>query len=127
MKKSTSNCHFYGCWLFSLDSLAVGNRAPETADDFEGLVVCEPKSSSRSILCMAYCIRIHEIVCAREDAERVLKTISFREEKEKFNVWIALVRLEGLYGFPHSMNSVFQRVIEYGIDASMLHLTRRFA
>jgi rRNA biogenesis protein RRP5 len=35
---------------------------------------------------------------ARQVAQKALKTINFREEREKMNVWIALLNLENLYG-----------------------------
>ena len=34
---------------------------------------------------------------ARQVADRALKTINFREEQEKFNVWVARLNLENLY------------------------------
>ena len=35
-----------------------------------------------------------------------------REESEKFNVWIALLNLENLYGTHDSLVKVFQRALE---------------
>ena len=37
---------------------------------------------------------------------------SFREEDEKFNVWIALLNLENSYGTQDSLVKVFQRALE---------------
>lgn len=93
--------------------LADASRAPETADDFERLVLSEPNSSSLWIRYMAFFIHIHEIDRAREIAERALKTISFREENEKFNVWMALVNLENMFGSTETLSSIFQRALEH--------------
>jgi len=50
-----------------------------------------------------------EIDKARQVAERALKSISFREEKERFNVWIALLNLENLYGNEDTLKKVLSR------------------
>jgi rRNA biogenesis protein RRP5 len=38
--------------------------------------------------------------------------MSFREESEKFNVWIAFLNLENSYGTQDSLVQVFQRALE---------------
>jgi rRNA biogenesis protein RRP5 len=38
--------------------------------------------------------------------------MSFREESEKFNVWIALLNLENSYGTQDSLVQVFQRALK---------------
>jgi rRNA biogenesis protein RRP5 len=38
--------------------------------------------------------------------------MSFREESEKFNVWVALLNLENSYGTQDSLVQVFQRALE---------------
>ncbi|KAF8274016.1 nucleic acid-binding protein [Lactarius quietus] len=49
-----------------------------------------------------------EIDKAREIAKRALSTISFREETERLNVWVALMNLENVYGTEESLESVFK-------------------
>lgn len=39
-----------------------------------------------------------EIDAARRIAERALSTISMTSERDKFNVWVALMNLEDAYG-----------------------------
>lgn len=85
----------------------------ETAEDFNRLVVSSPNSSVVWIRYMAFFLQMVEIDKARQVAERALKTISFREEKEKFNVWIALLNLENRYGTPQSLSNVLERAVSY--------------
>ncbi|POI29567.1 hypothetical protein CIB84_006683, partial [Bambusicola thoracicus] len=54
-----------------------------------------------------------EIEKARAVAERALKTICFREEQEKLNVWVALLNLENMYGTEETLMKVFERAVQY--------------
>eukprot|EP00912_Choanoflagellata_sp_UC4_P002494 UC4_evm1s1580 len=45
---------------------------------------------------------------AREVAKKALKTISFRDEGEKMNVWIAMMNMEAIYGDEDSLERVFE-------------------
>jgi rRNA biogenesis protein RRP5 len=45
-------------------------------------------------------------------ARKALKTISFREEQEKLNVWVALLNLENLYGTPESLEKTLQEAVQ---------------
>ena len=49
---------------------------------------------------MAFHVLQADIAAARSIAERALRTIDFREEEEKMNLWIAYVNLEHKYGNP---------------------------
>jgi rRNA biogenesis protein RRP5 len=50
---------------------------------------------------------------ARAVAEKALKTIHFREQREKFNVWVALLNLESLYGTQQSLDKVVERAVQF--------------
>lgn len=39
--------------------------------------------------------------------------LSFREEQEKLNVWVALLNLENMYGTEEALMKVFERAIQY--------------
>ncbi len=52
-------------------------------------------------------IALTEFDKARLVAEKALKTISFREEKEKLNVWVAWMNLENSYGTEETLRKVF--------------------
>ncbi|XP_070608916.1 protein RRP5 homolog isoform X2 [Erythrolamprus reginae] len=88
-------------------------RQPQTADDFDRLVLSSPDSSILWLQFMAFHLQATEIEKARAVAERALKTISFREEQEKLNVWVALLNLENMYGTEEGLMKVFERAVQY--------------
>mmetsp|Transcript_22412 Transcript_22412/g.44436 ORF Transcript_22412/g.44436 Transcript_22412/m.44436 type:complete len:897 (-) Transcript_22412:227-2917(-) len=90
-----------------------GEAVPETAEDFERMLVTSPNSSYIWIQYIAYQVSLTEIGKARAIAERALKNIVFREEQEKFNVWIAYLNLENMYGSEDSVVAVMNRAIQY--------------
>ena len=83
-------------------------RAPESSSDFERVLLGSPNSSYLWIQYMSFQLQLAEIDKAREIARRALSTISFREETEKLNVWVALMNLENVYGTEESLESVFR-------------------
>uniref|UniRef100_UPI00398EE491 protein RRP5 homolog isoform X2 n=1 Tax=Pristiophorus japonicus TaxID=55135 RepID=UPI00398EE491 len=89
------------------------SRQPQTADDFDRLVLSSPNSSILWMQYMAFHLHATEIEKARAVAERAQKTISFREEQEKLNIWVALLNLENLYGTEESLARVFERAVQY--------------
>ncbi|XP_055770329.1 protein RRP5 homolog [Salvelinus fontinalis] len=86
---------------------------PQTAASFERLLLGSPNSSLLWLQFMAFHLQATQIEQARAVAERALKTISFREEQEKLNVWVALLNLENLYGTEESLQKVFERAVQY--------------
>ncbi|GAB1607729.1 protein RRP5 homolog [Argonauta hians] len=90
----------------------MGDQAPETADDFDRLLLNSPNSSMLWLRYMAFHLETAEVDKARAVAERALKTILFREEQEKFNVWIAYLNLENLYGSKENVSAVLQRALQ---------------
>ncbi|XP_078079096.1 protein RRP5 homolog isoform X2 [Mustelus asterias] len=89
------------------------SRQPQTADDFDRLVLSSPNSSIIWMQYMAFHLHATEIEKARAVAERALKTISFREEQEKLNIWVAFLNLENLYGTEELLMKVFERAVQY--------------
>ncbi|XP_010009634.1 PREDICTED: protein RRP5 homolog [Nestor notabilis] len=89
------------------------SRQPQSADDFDRLVLSSPNSSILWLQYMAFHLQATEIEKARAVAERALKTISFREEQEKLNVWVALLNLENMYGSEETLMKVFERAVQY--------------
>ncbi|XP_069045275.1 protein RRP5 homolog isoform X2 [Lepisosteus oculatus] len=88
-------------------------RRPRTSNDFDRLVLSSPNSSLVWLQYMAFHLQATEIEQARAVAERALKTISFREEQEKLNVWVAFLNLENMYGTEESLQKVFKRAVQY--------------
>ncbi|XP_031246466.1 protein RRP5 homolog [Mastomys coucha] len=105
------------------EALMDPGRQPESADDFDRLVLSSPNSSILWLQYMAFHLQATEIEKARTVAERALKTISFREEQEKLNVWVALLNLENMYGSQESLTKVFERAVQYNEPLKVfLHL-----
>ena len=49
----------------------------------------------------------------RQVVHKALETISFREDGEKLNVWIASLNLEKIHGTKDSLMKVFERAVLY--------------
>lgn len=58
---------------------------------------------------MAFFLQSADIAGARRVAERALRTISYREQDEKYNVWVAYLNLELKYGDAETLEKVFAR------------------
>ncbi|KAI7811133.1 protein RRP5 homolog [Triplophysa rosa] len=86
---------------------------PDNATAFERLLLSSPDSSFLWLQYMAFHLQATQIEQARAVAERALKTISFREEQEKLNIWVAMLNLENMYGTEESLQKVFERAIQY--------------
>ncbi|KAF8821185.1 pre-rRna processing protein [Cardiosporidium cionae] len=76
-------------------------------------------SISKPMLYMTYHLQLQELDKARRIAERALQTISFREEDEKYNIWVAYLNMECTYGT--NLTAVFSRAIQYN-DSKKMHL-----
>ncbi|OQV25526.1 Protein RRP5-like protein [Hypsibius exemplaris] len=84
-----------------------------TADDFEKLVLASPNSSISWVRFMAFLLQKQQVAEAKSLARRALETISFREETERFNVWVALLNLENLHGTKESMENTFHDALQH--------------
>ena len=98
----------------------LNTRSPQSISDFERLLVGNPNSSILWIQYMSFQLQLSEIEKAREIAERALKTINFREEQQKMNIWIALLNLENSFGDDETLDAVFKRSCQY-MDAYTMH------
>ena len=99
-------------------------KTPESTSDFERVLLGSPNSSYLWIQYMSFQLQLSEIEKAREIGKRALNTINFREEREKLNVWIALMNLENVYGSDESLESVFKDAARH-CEPKTVHL--RFA
>lgn len=95
-------------------------NGPQTASDFERLLLGQPDSSDLWMQYMAFQLQVSEPAKAREIAERALKTINIREEAEKLNIWIAYLNLENAYGTDDTLEEVFKRACQYN-DEQVVH------
>ncbi|KAG6821368.1 hypothetical protein H0H93_014165 [Arthromyces matolae] len=96
-------------------------RTPESSADFERRLLGSPNSSYLWIQYMSFQLQLSEIDKAREIAKRAITTISFREEQERLNVWIALLNLENVYGTDELLESTFKDAAKAN-DSKTIHL-----
>jgi rRNA biogenesis protein RRP5 len=97
-----------------------GYIAPRTGSEFEQMVMSSPNSSYVWIQYMAYLIAQGETERARATAQRAIATISFREQDEKFNVWIAWINAENTYGTEESTEDVFRKAMAQSSQSKIL-------
>ncbi|KAI6007158.1 hypothetical protein EDD15DRAFT_2209398 [Pisolithus albus] len=96
-------------------------KIPESSADFERLLLGSPNSSYMWIQYMSFYLQMSEIDKARATGRRAVQTISFREEQERLNVWIALLNIENTYGSDATMESVFKDAARHN-DSKAVHL-----
>ncbi|TVY24932.1 rRNA biogenesis protein [Lachnellula hyalina] len=95
-------------------------NGPQSVSDFERLLLGQPDSSQLWIEYMAFQMQLSELSKARDVAERAIKTITISDDKEKMNVWIALLNLENAYGSDETLEEAFKRACQYN-DAQDIH------
>jgi rRNA biogenesis protein RRP5 len=96
-------------------------KLPQSVGDFERLLVGSPNSSILWMNFMAFQLQLSEVDKAREVGQRALKTISFREEQERLNIWIALLNLENNFGTDQTVEDTFKEAVQY-MDSTTIHL-----
>jgi len=96
-------------------------KTPESNADFERVLLGSPNSSYLWIQYMSFQLQLSEVEKARELARRAIRTINFREEQERLNVWIALLNLENVYGTDETVEMVFKEAARAN-DSKTVHL-----
>ena len=97
-------------------------KDPQTAEEFERLILAEGTHLSAVwIKYMSFWLKLTEISKARETAERALKqaSLSFVEEQEKFNLWVAYLNMEAAFG--GNVDEIFTRATQYCDQKKMYH------
>lgn len=94
--------------------------APASVADFEKLILGNPNSLVVWMNYMSFQLQVGDVDKAREVGRRALKTINYREEQEKLNMWIALLNVENLFGTDDSLKEVFAEACQYQ-DAYVVH------
>jgi len=91
--------------------LADGSLLPQNRDDFERLLIAQPNSSYLWVQFMAHLLQGADVAGARAVAARALRVVDYREEDEKYNVWVALLNMEQAYGSPDTQAAAFTRAV----------------
>ncbi|KAI0931812.1 hypothetical protein AcW2_000609 [Taiwanofungus camphoratus] len=97
------------------------SKTPESNADFERVLLGSPNSSYLWVQYMSFQLQISEVEKAREIGRRALRTINFREEQEKLNVWIALLNLENIFGTEETLEATFKDAARHN-DSKTIHL-----
>lgn len=98
----------------------IATRAPQSVGDFERLLVGNPNLSIMWMNFMSFQLQLGDVEKARGVGERALKTINYREEQEKLNIWIAMLNLENTFGSEELLQEVFARGCQY-MDPLVMH------
>lgn len=109
-------------------ALASNDEVPQSADDYERLIAVSPQSSYLWIQYMAFHVSLTEVDMARDVAIRATSAVSFRDEKEKLNVWVAYMNLEHDFGDEASFLRVFNSALKVNHQKRVyLHLVDLYA
>ncbi|CAH0480696.1 unnamed protein product [Peronospora belbahrii] len=92
-------------------ALASNEEIPQNASDYERLLAVSPQSSYLWIQYMAFYVSLTEVDLARDVAIRATSAVSFRDEMEKLNVWVAYLNLEHDFGDDASFLRVFKSAL----------------
>ena len=85
---------------------------PQSVADYERLLLGQPNSSELWVRYMVFQRELNEIEKARQIARRALATINAREDKEKLNVWTALLHLENDAASEEVVESTFKEACQ---------------
>uniref|UniRef100_M4BJB6 rRNA biogenesis protein RRP5 n=1 Tax=Hyaloperonospora arabidopsidis (strain Emoy2) TaxID=559515 RepID=M4BJB6_HYAAE len=109
-------------------ALASNDEVPQNASDYERLLAVSPQSSYLWIQYMAFHVSLTEVDLARDVAVRATSAVSFRDEKEKLNVWVAYLNLEHDFGDDASFLRVFKSALQVNHPKRVyLHLVDLYA
>jgi len=97
------------------------DQNPETSADFERLLASNPNSSELWIRYMAFQLSLADIGAARKVATKAFSRIEFREERDKMNVWCALLTIEVKYGSEESVDETLSRACQQ-VNPKHIHL-----
>jgi rRNA biogenesis protein RRP5 len=93
---------------------------PQSVADYERLLLGQPNSAELWVRYMVFQRELNEIEKARQIARRALATINPREEKEKLDVWTALLHLENDFAADDAMEATFKEACQHN-DSREIH------
>lgn len=85
---------------------------PQSVADYERLLLGQPNSAELWVRYMVFQRELNEIEKARQIARRALATINLREEKERLDVWTALLHLENDFGSDDLIDETFKEACQ---------------
>jgi rRNA biogenesis protein RRP5 len=93
---------------------------PQSVADYERILLGQPNSAEMWVRYMIFQRELNEIEKARQIARRALATINPREEKEKVDVWTALLHLENDFASDDAIEETFKEACLHN-DAREIH------
>ncbi|EFQ89360.1 hypothetical protein CFE70_003045 [Pyrenophora teres f. teres 0-1] len=93
---------------------------PQSVADYERLLLGQPNSAEMWVRYMVFQRELNKIEKARQVARRALVTINPREEKEKLDVWTALLHLENDFASDDTIEGVFKEACQNN-DSREMH------
>ncbi|CAH1104644.1 unnamed protein product [Psylliodes chrysocephalus] len=103
------------------NELADSTRTPESAEQFDRLLLANPNSSELWTKYIAFHTAATEFDKARVVARRALEAINMTLLDERFNIWIALLNLENMLGTKESFDKTFEEAVKYN-DSLQIYL-----
>jgi len=97
------------------------SKLPEDVSGWERAVITAPNNSEIWLRYSAFHIASGEIEKSRMVMDRALKTIHFREEDDRLNIWKARLNLEALYGDKESLQSQFNEAKKCNDERKVYH------
>mmetsp|Transcript_7831 Transcript_7831/g.13130 ORF Transcript_7831/g.13130 Transcript_7831/m.13130 type:complete len:403 (-) Transcript_7831:59-1267(-) len=88
------------------------DEQPQSIEDFERLLVSKKEESYLWIQYMAFMLDNVDLEAARDVANRAVKSVGMANEKEKLNVWTALMNLESNFGKQETLEECTRRALE---------------
>jgi rRNA biogenesis protein RRP5 len=92
---------------------SLSSQLPTSPSDFDRLVLANPNSSELWISYMSYYLGLSDLESARQIAQRALKTINYREEEEKLNIWVALINLENQSSDEDALDTTINKALQH--------------
>ena len=95
-------------------------HGPQSVADYERLLLGQPNAAELWVRYMVFQRGLNEIDKARQIGRRALRTMHPREDRERRDVWTALLHLENEFGADSAVADVFQEACQYN-DAQEIH------
>lgn len=92
---------------------------PTSVDQFDRLILSDPNNSKNWINYMVFHLQSSECDKARAVARRALKALSFRNDKDILNIWVAMFNIELNYGTKQSFNEIVKEALQCNDPASI--------
>ncbi|KAF2276377.1 rRNA biogenesis protein-like protein RRP5 [Westerdykella ornata] len=95
-------------------------HGPQSVADYERLLLGQPNSAELWVRYIVFQRDLNEIEKARQIARRALSVINPREEKEKLDVWTALLHLENDFSSDDTVEETFKEACQNN-DSREIH------